>query len=216
MSGRRLILLMSVSMGGFAGRPDGTIMRKVIAVTALAAGLVLAPSLDAANAQDSTATEDDENDETGLFGLAGLPFRDYWSRSSSSMRRRAVSLMSASADSSVGVRWSMSALRTSVTCWRAAVAIRSAPRGVMISDRSSLVGGASLLRDELTLFHPTQLLGEATLLPPQQGGELERPESPVVCFGEVGKHLVVGVGDPEVSAQLPFVILRPRARPRIH
>lgn len=25
MSGRRLILLMSVSMGGFAGRPDGTI-----------------------------------------------------------------------------------------------------------------------------------------------------------------------------------------------
>jgi hypothetical protein len=47
-------------------------MRKVIAATALAAGLVLAPSLDAVHAQDSTATEDDDNGEMGLFGLAGL------------------------------------------------------------------------------------------------------------------------------------------------
>ena len=47
-------------------------MRKMIAVTTVAVGLVLAPSLDAVHAQDSTAADDDDNGEIGLIGLAGL------------------------------------------------------------------------------------------------------------------------------------------------
>ena len=51
---------------------EKNIMRKMIAATTIAVGLVLAPSLDAVHAQDSTAAEDDDNGEIGLIGLAGL------------------------------------------------------------------------------------------------------------------------------------------------
>ena len=80
---------VNVRGAGFGGREAGirsgprhqrrhlpnrekNMMRKMIAATTVAVGLVLAPSLDAVHAQDSTAAEDDDNGEIGLIGLAGL------------------------------------------------------------------------------------------------------------------------------------------------
>jgi MYXO-CTERM domain-containing protein len=46
--------------------------RKALAVTVMAGGLALAPALDTVHAQDDAVTEDDGDDNTGLWGLVGL------------------------------------------------------------------------------------------------------------------------------------------------
>jgi MYXO-CTERM domain-containing protein len=54
-------------------RPDKEMMmRKTLAAGVLAAGLALAPALDAVNAQGETTEESDDSGKLGLFGLAGL------------------------------------------------------------------------------------------------------------------------------------------------
>jgi MYXO-CTERM domain-containing protein len=48
-------------------------MRKALAATIIAGGLVLAPTVDVVHAQDDAAAEnDDDSDNTGLWGLLGL------------------------------------------------------------------------------------------------------------------------------------------------
>jgi LPXTG-motif cell wall-anchored protein len=47
-------------------------MRKALAGMAMAAGLTLAPAVDAVHAQDATEESDDDNGNMGLIGLAGL------------------------------------------------------------------------------------------------------------------------------------------------
>jgi hypothetical protein len=81
--GCRLILRRAPLLAGWCsksgvvttrGRPaviEEVIMRKALAGIAVAAGLALAPALDAVHAQETTE-ESDDSDNTGLIGLAGL------------------------------------------------------------------------------------------------------------------------------------------------
>jgi len=47
-------------------------MRKAIAATTLAAGLIVAPAIDSVHAQAAAEEEDDDGSNLGLLGLVGL------------------------------------------------------------------------------------------------------------------------------------------------
>jgi uncharacterized membrane protein YczE len=93
------------------------------------------------------------------------------------------------------------AANTAEMSWRGR---RDGPEPVACQDhnRAPPVLVSSLPADQAALFHPQDLMGEATLRPLHVLGKLGDPPRPFVGFDQVREHRVVGHRQPRFFAQL--------------